>query len=438
MNKQPLIIAVLILIAAITACTEVDLCDDAEHPHRAHVIFNYNWNPGDTRLPDSMVIAAVRIVNLWKCGIIYNHRTDSGRYIVNAPQTIPVWADPDTYYPPPPPPTPSGYTDIVANEPEPTTPPPVPTRPEAIYQHYALREGTYKFLTLNKDAKEIIIDPVYQYLTAPNEEMQTTDITISYRTYDLNDPALRQISQTKWEDSWNTGFRYIQPGAAPVYFDTVLFHNIYKGGQENRISFNPKRVTQNIDLYVGIAKDIDSAQFCIDSVMCELSGIPVKMSLIDGYLDISRTAKMLFWADFVNADHQPIPGDTYGADSTVIHANIDVTGIVPPNNTDLQSGPGILVLKLFTTAINNAGVKRNKVFNISINLFYSLQRANLTQITEDQLHLYHSTGHGEVNVKTNVKLKGTDIVNKSTDEGGLDLWGEGGYVDGTSDLPLEI
>ncbi|MBQ8158669.1 MAG: hypothetical protein IJ081_06585 [Prevotella sp.] len=438
MNKQPLIITVLILIAAITACTEVDLCEEAEHPHRAHVIFKYQWNDDDTRLPDSMVIAAVRIMNLWKCGIICNHRTDSGRYIVNAPLTIPTWADPETYYPTPPPPPPSGYIQVEAGNPEPPATETAAPKPDAIYQHFALREGTFKFLTLNKDAQEVIIDPIYQYLAAGNEDMQTTDITVSYRTYALGDPALRTISHEPWSDVHNPGFPYIQPGAAPVYFDTVLFHNIYKGGQENRIDFRPKRVTQTIDLYVGIGKKNSAVKCRIDSVLCELSGIPIKMAVVNGYLDISRTAKTLFWTDFVDTDHQPIPGDTYTSDTCVVHANIDATSIVSPHSTSEVTGPGILVLCIYTTALDSEGNTKTKRYMARINMYHSLQKAQLMHITDDQQHIYRTAEHGVVNVKTTIKIEAADIVTNSDENGGFDPWDNGGVIDGTDEDPIAI
>lgn len=438
MNKQPLIITVLILIAAITACTEVDLCDDAEHPHRAHVIFKYQWNDDDTRLPDSMVIAAVRIMNLWKCGIICDHRTDSGRYIVNAPLSIPAWADPETYYPTPPPPPPSGYSDVEAGNPDPVETAPAPIKPDAIYEHYALREGTYKFMTLNKDASEIIIDPIYQYLAASNDEMETTDITVSYRTYALGDPALRTISEEPWSDVYNPGFPYIQPGVAPVYFDTVLFHNIYKGGVENRIDFRPKRVTQTIDLYVGIGKKNSGVKCRIDSVLCELSGIPIKMTVVNGYLDISKTAKTLFWTDFVDTDHNPIPGDTYTTDTCVVHANFDATSIVTPHSASEVSGPGILVMRIYTTAIDGSGNTSTKRYMARINMYHSLQNAKLMLLTEDQQHVYRQAERGEVNVKTTIEIEAADIVTNSDENGGMDPWGSGGVIDGTDTKPIEI
>ncbi len=429
------LIALLPALLLAHACTEVELCEEATHPHSAHVVFDYTWNDAYTQVPDSMVIAAVRVMNLWKCGIICNHLTDSGRYIINVPEAIPLWANPETYYPTPPPPPPSGYSDIEIGDFEPVVPTPTP-KFEAIYQHYALREGTYKFVTMNHDTTEFITESFYKYIHSGGD-MELSDVRIAYKTYEKSDTALKRVSKLDIDEASNPGYRYIQPDTKPLYMDTVHFTNIYKGGQENRITFSPTPITQNIDLYVGMGKKLDTP-FRIDSVLCELSGIPIRISPVDGYVDISETAKIMFWTDFVNADHDPIPGDTYTTDTLVLHKNLNVTGIVTPKSTLVHTGPGILIMRIFATAKDSDGNEKQKSIVGSINLYNSLRQAKIMEYTEDFQHVQRPTLKGNVNVRTTIKIQGSDVVKKADENGGFDIWDQGGNVDGDPSNPIEI
>lgn len=435
MNKNRwLILLMMALLLCPTSCVEVELCEEAEHPHRAHVVFDYQWESDDTP-PDSMFIAAVRILNLWKCGIVYNAVTDSGRYYFNAPEAIPVWADPETYHPTPAPPPPDGYHDVVAGDPEPEGPRPEAPYAEPQYEHFALREGTYKFFTLNKDSNEINIDPAYAYIRAANEDMQMTDISVRYTTYGWDSPRLRKVTED-WED-YNTGFDYIQPSTSPLYFDSVNFNNIYKGGQENRVTFHPKRLTQNIDIYVGIGKDVDSIPFTVDSVFAEISGIPVRIGLITGHIDMTRTARMQFSCDLMDAAHRPIEADSPTADTVVAHGNIDVTTIVTPRSASEIAGPGMLILRVHTTAYDDKGIAHPKIYHVRTNLFHPLEQARLTTLTEDGRHAVRSTQHAALDVVLKPKLRGDDIIGNSDEDGGLPDWGDGGVTEDPDD-PVEI
>ena len=54
----------------VAACkTDVDLCYEFSHPHRAEVEFTYAWDEGIQR-PDSMYVLANRIIGQWKSSMV--------------------------------------------------------------------------------------------------------------------------------------------------------------------------------------------------------------------------------------------------------------------------------------------------------------------------------------------------------------------------------
>ena len=372
-----------------------------------------------------MIIASVRILNLWKCGIVINPDSAEGRYFYNAPQTIPVWADPETYNPPVDVPT-EGYTDIEAGDDEPQSVP--AARDEVKYTHFSLREGIYKFLTLNKEVSEISFDEIGQYMDDDESHLEFEDVDIVYRTYEREDSLLRMPTRN-WVDA-NPGYPYIQPGVKPVFFDTLQFHNIYKGGQENRVVFHPKRITQNIDIRITIGKNISPTLCKIDSAVIEISGIPLRMGAVTGHIKMGTTGKMAFWANVT---------DAYNRTEATLSGNIDVPTIVTPTAPDITGGPGFVQLVIYASAIDTEGNTKLKTIQCMINMYNALQQARLTQLTEDRQHAVKSRSHGIISLKpSRIKIDGEEIVKAADGIGGLPKYDDGGVVDTPEDSPIEI
>ena len=96
-------IALMALLLMMTAaCTKAELCNDAEHPHRAGVRFDYDWATNVTsdvkathQLPDSMLVIVKRIIGTELTGCRVSATDGKGYYLFNGPIPIPA-ADPAT------------------------------------------------------------------------------------------------------------------------------------------------------------------------------------------------------------------------------------------------------------------------------------------------------------------------------------------------------
>lgn len=447
----------LLLLAALAtlwhACTEIELCEEPEHPVRGHVMFSYQWAPEDIRRPDSMVLIATRIMNQWKCGIIIDSDASSGdtlhkgRYIYNAPLVQPDWAYVEYWFPPEPvpePPKPDGH-DRNTEESDIVVPPP-PAPPVTQYAHFSLRQGLFNFMTLNKSADELIIDQVYDYLHSDEDTLQMADIRVTYKTYDREDPRLyadfspaaRQMV-SDWTD-YNPGYRYIKYNVRPLYYDIVERQDIEKkvnaGGTD--ITFRPRTATQNVDVFIEIEKDNSAGPLKIETMVCEISGVPLTMTLAKGYVDMRTTAKVAFEPELLDENRQPLTADTYTTEKVVAHVNMDLTTIVSSRSTAEILGPGLMQCYIKAKMLDTAtGTEKEVNIPGRINIHQALTDASMTLLTEDEQHALQDQLKKTVTV-TGIKIKSEDIIESSTKEAGFQQWGDGGPIDGGSSDPIEI
>lgn len=159
----------------------------------------------------------------------------------------------------------------------------------------------------------------------------------------------------------------------------------------------------------------------VDSVEAEISGIPLAISIGNGYIDIRKTSKMLFDMELQNKDGNVVE-DTEDNTSLVAHANIDVTGIVKSATPNERTGPGIMQVIIYTHAFNDEGVKRIKRIQGKINIYNALEEANLIEIVNMGKDARRRSEHGVLNIKTDLVLKGEQIVDTPNDDNGIDQW----------------
>ncbi len=422
--------AAVVLLLAVQGCTEVELCYEGEHPHRTGVVYDYEWEQ-DIRRPDTMAIVAIRVVNLWKCGM--NIMTDDNRgfYFYNEPKApLPDWAEPDQVKykkeHPDPEPEPDPHSGEIE---EPITPPaddPVPEPVKAerdTFSVFALREGSYKFFTVNVDSTELRMNALYEYMEKVSDEMQVTEISAEYRTYMKGQEGFKGFERNlmdsllmDWTDR-NPQFPYIQTDITPLYYDTLEIRNIYMD-RMNTVTFRPRKRTQQIDFYIDIDKSESDVAFAVDSLVAEVSGIPLKMYLVSGYIDLQHTGRIMFGTTIEDAQGQPAV-DTYSKGHVLLHGRIDVPTIVSSNDAADVTGPGIMQLIVKASA-EDGGVVKSKKFQRKLNLFKALREADLIEYTEDNQHAMAKKPAGVINIS--FKLKGNEIVNNSESTGGLDEW----------------
>lgn len=370
-------VTIMVLAALLaTACSEVDLCYEEDHPHMATVTFDFDWQ-GKTRQPDSMGIVAYRIVKTWKTIMYVDTETKRGRY---------------------------DNGDVAVNDTD----------------RFALRTGDYKFMAFSIDTTELDPTDVVRFIKASGSNKQLKDCSVSYNQYDRNDPQLRTKIQG-WED-YNAYAKYIQPDVMPIYYDTLGIVSI-GDKQSVTCTLHPSPITQNVDIYFDINKETSGTHFAIDSVWAEIAGVPRTINLYNGGVDITNTNKMMFPMSLTDTQGNALT-DSYTTKSIRCHGNIDVTSLVNSKSTSLRVGPGILQVLIYghaESAEAENGVLVKKLQG-EINLYNTINKAKPLVITEDGQTALRNGKNVVLDIKPSLTISGAAIVDSPDNNGGLDRW----------------
>ena len=408
----------LMTLSAVGCGTDVDLCYEGNHPHRGQIQCFYHW--GDQRpWPDSMYVLANRIIGQWKSSMVVGTNTvPSTGFYLNTDFERTSFSDKD-------------FLQLLDS---------LGIGDQYLIEYagydfstdkFAIRNGEYKFLTFSMDTTELIYNNVREYMMAPASERRVLqDLTVEYKTYnkDHNKGELRSLI-AGWTD-YNPYADYIQPEMLPVFFDTTQVVSIGTN-QLVPLHFNPQPLTQNIDIYFNIKKDMRATPFVIDSVRAEVSGIPRSVNLSNGYLDIEHTVKMMFRMSMCspfNLSATPpyeTPRLTDNLQNTQIgcHANIDVTSVVRNISSEVYTGPGIIQIMVWTHAIDpETGLVNRKKMQGKINIYNTLEQSKLLKPTPDGSYMVRSQSHGNIVIHANVEIDGSKILRGSDNTGGLDNW----------------
>lgn len=404
------------LTIAIILCScnpDVELCREEVHPHLGGISYQYNWTNA-VHTPDSMYVIANRVINLWKSSMVVNAHNGTGRYMYNAPTETSDQAAADT----------TAKDSTVEDSMETGN----KTVDSASIETFKVRTGWYKFFTFSMDTTEFIYNNVIKFMTQETPDIKLRDLYVEYKTYAKNDARLHKIIRD-WQD-YNPYSNFIQPNMNPIYFDTIASCEITKGDSKT-IQFTPQTLTQNIDIYFNVKKNIATVPFVIDSVRAEISGIPHSVNLSNGYVNILSTNKMMFTVDITNAANNKIT-DTYSTTSLRCHGNIDVLALISNSNSDALTGPGIMQVIIYTHAVDSAykdnGYIVHKKMQGKINLYNSLKSAKLLKYTEDGENAMRSSSHGIININADVTIDGSHIIDSPDNDGGLDKWKDSGDV----------
>ena len=293
--------------------------------------------------------------------------------------------------------------------------------------HFKLGNGTYKFFTMPTDTSEVTYTNIFDYLAAPGDGMQATDVRVAYRSYAASDSTLQQVGGGTWAD-YNPAFEFIQPNFKPIMVDSVDFMDV-NAGYRTMLTFHPRPLTQNIDIYFTIRKDMKDTPFVIDDVWAEISGIPSMAYLFSGHLYLAKTRKMRFNTEFIDGNGQP-KADTETSDSVRVHANIDVLTIMNAAGPQYATGPGILQLRIRAHAEvpgeDGEPVKRYAYLQAKTNLYNDLMRAKLITYDPNLQWATKSCDHAVLDLSTYYTIFGSAILNKSQNIGGIDVWLEPG------------
>lgn len=365
--------------------TDVELCNEIVHPHRANLAYSFNWGSkkGDL-IPDSMTVVASRVVNMWKSGMSVNSINGGGTYLFNAP----VDYRPGT----------EGDENRV---------------PETVTWQtglYKVPIGDYKFIAFNMEAEELDYTNVYEYFANP--EMPQSELNIIYRTYRQGDSGLHFVIPS-WID-YNGYANYIQPGTHSLYCDTLSTRNL-AGGKIYNIKFSPKELTQRVEINFNITKVTKKQTFTVDSVFGEISGLPGSINLATGILNIEKTNKMMFSTDKIK--------DTEAGKTVACHAEICVPGIVRSRADNIYFGPGIMQVMIYCSTYSaETGRREAKKFQGKINLYNTLTRTPSLRINNDQRTAEMTKPMLKLSVGAKMEIDGEKILESSDEASSLDAW----------------
>ena len=437
-GSSSLAVAIVLLLAS---CTDPGLCYEENHPHTsAGIYINYDWQQAERPASvDSMRVIAVRTINHRKYGMIVSVDSLRGHYFYNAPSKIEPWIDPSIVPEPEPEPRTELDMDLDEeknggiNEDDPyerQSKPEVPEPPldpyETVVDHFPLAEGDYRFFTMNADTTELRYTNVSEYLDAPGDGMTVNEIQVIYRSYEPGDSALKHHDPDFLDR--NPAFDYIQSDFPPIYVDSLQMTTLSKDVMKT-ITFHPYKLTQDIDLYFTIVKDESEVPFVIDSVRCELSGIPYRAGLFSGHLYLAKTRKMQFAAQLIdNAGNEK--RDTTRTDSVRVHAGISVLTLVNNKGLDYQTGPGFLQVMVYAHAqepVNGEMVTRRNMLDGIFNLHEEIAAADLIEYDRFGQWARKRGDHHDIRMVKRLKVGGRSIVSGndgSKGNGGIDVWKE--------------
>ena len=95
----------------------------------------------------------------------------------------------------------------------------------------------------------------------------------------------------------------------PLYYDSTTVQQV-RADRQTTFEFKPKILSQNIDINFNIVKNTDEVQFKVTEVWAEISGVPIYIKMNTGYLDITKTSKMLFKTDIKPSNPDDNGNDT--------------------------------------------------------------------------------------------------------------------------------
>ena len=454
---------VIVLMALLAACTKAELCEEAEHPHKAGVQFAFDWSGvnSDARAAfhetepgtqDSMLVIAKRIIGTRITGCRVDAKDGKGFYLFDgnigdiilnpggdsttdgsdgtdssdgsdgSDGTDGTDATDGS---------PSGFLAASGTTRAASTLPAAPGYTVSTDQ-FRVQPGTFKFITVNFDKEEFLYDELYDYVgDGVTANTYLRDLCVRYKLYRYNSPLLHDYIPD-WPDynvygprdeyGMPTGEIYLQPDLMPVYYDSISPLIIDKNTTQ-KFTFRPSILTQNIDIFFDVHKVTDGDDgipFAIDTVCAEISGIPYRLNLSRDVFDIKNTGKMRFecWREDDNGQRLRNK-DTEASTDIHYHANIDVFSIVNSADASAFRGPGILQLMI--------KIKGMKTIHARINLHETIAKAMLFNSTDDGLWAYRRKDHGVLRIATTLVIDKQAVL--PSEHSGLEIWTNAGDDD---------
>ena len=377
-NKVCSTALMMLCCVAFFSCTKVDVCRDKAHSHLGKIKLSYDWsNIADSPLPESMLALVSQVVNSHRIGYVTDATGSKGIDYRFGKMSDDI-------------------DDTVLRA----------------------SAGDYSVYAFNNEGAMFRFDNLEAY---GDGVVGIQDLTMSYVGYKLGqiDPYGKE-----WV-SINPGFDYISTDVDPSYFATNNSSTSAKGhtfsvheGSETKIDVYPRKITQDITFSIPVYVEyVDKENYVsVDEVIAEVSGIPYKVKPYSGELNVDTICKLLFKMDTVGVGEECTIGDElktflkYDYKST-----ISVTGLLANKNDEGRVGAGILQLCLYAHNVKDGDTIDLAPRYACINLFHTLDSANLVIEKEDSLdsrksYFVRGTDKGTLDIKNGLMLTDEELM----------------------------
>lgn len=337
------------------SCVKVDVCSDTDengkHIHTGKVKIAYHWE-GVSERPDSMLALVSRVINSYRIGYVTGSESSvDGRYLFGKDSVA--------------------LADAASTEQEPLI------ANAGDYQAFAFNVDDVEGFMNGADGADYRVNNLREF--GDGEHLGTVDIRdigISYVGRSLDEKE--QINLYAEElHSFNPELKYIATDIRPIYCaansrdeDTQNYTFGVSVGGETVVELYPQTIMQDIafSFPVYTADNVTVG----DTLIAEISGVPHKMMLYTGLLDIDTVYKMQFK---VGVDVNSVKDTTINVEGEDVifkkrmySGAISVMGLVPNNTPMVDYGAGILLLCVDVNGDNRYA---------KINLYNTLGKANL-------------------------------------------------------------
>ena len=396
MKNKTLTYLVLSLLCCMSACTSVDLCPEAEHPHITDMRVRLNWGDiSKDEIPAEMHIVASRIINTWRThGIVDTSADPATDNNITLQQSS----------------SDSGTAVTAASS-------------------FYLRGGEYNIFVINEQYADtpvqtdetkptpiISIDNLDNYIH--DNRISVKDLYLQFSSMGDEKPGIVEGNDLP---DFNPDDEYLKEVKSPIFYAVQKNINI-QTGQPTVMEFDMQRISQRINIIFNIRTEGNIKKEDLSAPIIELSGTCGRFNISDACLDTTRLYRTV---------HQVQPDEfTQTGEGTYRCAvHFHTLGIIPSAAKGHLNGPGILqvALQVSTPQLDAAGapvldadgnpVKNSRYIYGAINPYDELTAAQLIEVRDGKTYLRYSKEDVNIEITTPLVIKADKIVPNDTGMG---------------------
>lgn len=396
MKNKTLTYLVLSLLCCMSACSSVDLCPEAEHPHITDMRVRLNWGDiSKDEIPAEMHIVASRIINTWRThGIVDTSADPATDNNITLQQSS----------------SDSGTAVTAASS-------------------FYLRGGEYNIFVINEQYADtpvqtdetkptpiISIDNLDNYIH--DNRISVKDLYLQISSMGDEKPGIVEGNDLP---DFNPDDEYLKEVKSPIFYAVQKNINI-QTGQPTVMEFDMQRISQRINIIFNIRTEGNIKKEDLSAPIIELSGTCGRFNISDACLDTTRLYRTV---------HQVQPDEfTQTGEGTYRCAvHFHTLGIIPSAAKGHLNGPGILqvALQVSTPQLDAAGapvldadgnpVKNSRYIYGAINPYDELTAAQLIEVRDGKTYLRYSKEDVNIEITTPLVIKADKIVPNDTGMG---------------------